>query len=193
MLLPKESVFPQQVIYNSLGNVPALQNQASNNQNNYFFTPCTFLQYIFFRRHFWYTHKGFYFEIKPQGSPKDLPGLNRHWTQTHTYFLAADSIAQAGTKHLLAALCLEPLHTHRVHHSIISYALAIWLRLGLLRLGLVQCSLHICEARRARSCGRTWERSEMLHAKLKKRMLQLNAEAPHQIEGTSLLSSLGIF
>lgn len=75
--------------------------------------------------------------------------------QTHTYFLTADSIAQAGTKHLLAALCLEPLHAHRVHHSIISYALAIWLRLGLLRLGLVQRSLHICEARRARSCTRT--------------------------------------
>lgn len=79
-----------------------------------------------------------------------------HWTeqaltQTHTYFLAAHSISQAGAKHLLASLCLEPLHTHRVHHSIISYALAIRLRLGLLRLGLVQGSLHICEARRARS------------------------------------------
>lgn len=122
------------------------------------------------------THtKGLYFEIKPQCSPKDLSD----WTgskQTPTYFLAADSIAQAGTKHLLAALCLEPLHTHRVHHSVVSYALAVRLRLGLLRLGLVQRSLHIREARRARPCNRTRERSQMSHAKLENRMLQLNAE-----------------
>lgn len=69
----------------------------------------------------------------------------------HSYFLAADSIAQTSTKHLLAALCLQPLHTQRIHHSIISYTVAMWLRLGLLRLRLVQRSLHICEAGRARS------------------------------------------
>lgn len=96
--------------------------------------------------------------MKLQGNPKDLTGLNRHSTKSRTYFLAADSVAQAGTKHLLAALCLEPLHAHGVHHSVISYALAIWLRLGLLRLRLVQRSLYVCEARRARTCRRTWER-----------------------------------
>lgn len=103
-----------------------------------------------------YTYRG-----TPKWNCRAVPKISLDWTgteQSHTYFLAADSVAQAGTKHLLAALCLEPLHTNRVHHSVISYALAIWLRLGLLRLRLVQRSLYVCEARRARTCRRTWER-----------------------------------
>lgn len=134
----------------------------------------------------WYTYK----ETPHQNKTTDLTGQSRHWTKTHTYFLAADSIAQTSTKHLLAALRLQPLHTHRIHHSVISYTVAMWLRLGLLRLRLVQCCLYICEAGRARSCSRTWERSETSHAELKNRMLQLNAETNsytlHQIEDITL-------
>lgn len=33
MLLPKGAVSPHQVINSSLGNIPALNNKASNNQN----------------------------------------------------------------------------------------------------------------------------------------------------------------
>jgi len=79
MLLPKGSVFPQQVIYNSLGNASALQNQASNNLNNFFFTPCTFLQYASSEDISDTNTKAFYFKLQPQGSPKDLKGLNRSY------------------------------------------------------------------------------------------------------------------
>lgn len=115
-------------------------------------------------------------EIKPQDSPRDLTGVKRHYTPTHTYLLAADSVAQAGAQHLLAALCLEPLHAHGVHDAVVRDALAVGLGLRLLRLGLVQRRLHVRDAGRARACGTTRDRRDMWQAKLSNRMLPLNAE-----------------
>lgn len=89
--------------------------------------------------------------IKPQDSPRGLTGAKRHYTPTHTYLLAADSVAQAGAEHLLAALCLEPLHAHGVDDAIVGDALAVGLGLRLLRLGLVQRRLHVGDAGGARA------------------------------------------
>lgn len=54
MLLPKGSVSLQQVIYSSLGNVPALKNQTSKNQT--ISSPLVPWR----RGHFWHAHKEFW-------------------------------------------------------------------------------------------------------------------------------------
>lgn len=82
-----------------------------------------------------------------------LTGANRHSTPSHTYLLAADPVAQAGAEHLLAALCLEPLHAHRVDDAIVGDALAVGLGLRLLRLRLVQRRLHVGDAGGAGAWG----------------------------------------
>lgn len=125
-------------------------------------------------------------EIKPQDRPGDL-------IAAHTYLLAADSVAQAGAQHLLAALCLEPLHAHGVDDAVVGDALPVGLGLGLLRLGLVQRRLHVRDAGGARACSTAWHRRDMWHSKLSNRRLPLSAEiikpqALQQTEGTTLLS-----
>lgn len=69
MLLPKGFLFPQHVIYNSLGNVSALQNQALSNQKQLVFFPLTPFSSRSSSEGSSDTHiKGFYFKINPQGN-----------------------------------------------------------------------------------------------------------------------------
>lgn len=74
---PQGLCFPSAVIYNSLGNIFALQNWDSNNQNNYFFTSCTFLRYVF-SRHLLHLQR----DSTSKWSRRAVPKITLDWTGT---------------------------------------------------------------------------------------------------------------
>lgn len=65
----------------------------------------------------------------------------------YSCLLAADSIAQASAKHLFIALCLQPLHPHRVNHTTVCDAVTVWNRLGV-SLRLENGRLNTCDSAR---------------------------------------------